>query len=98
MNIGGIDIDYEPGEGYESEELSRSLGEFDEERKQRREDARQEAIRAFSKGAQGATTNQLNQAIAATLGLVIQLRALGGRGDRDLANKLREAADFLEDL
>lgn len=87
MIVGKIELDFEPGDTYED---TRRQGRSKEE-------MRQEAIKQFRDAAQNTTRAQLTQCIGAALALVIQLRGLGG-SDRKLANSLREAADFLEDL
>lgn len=61
--------------------------------------ARQAAIAQYQKAQQDAAYAQLMQMVAQVLVLAIQFRAVGGSAaGRDLGPKMREAADFLEDL
>lgn len=86
LDIGGIIIEFDAGESYESDEPKA------------RADARQEAIKQFREGAATASRGQIHKSVDILIALCVQLRAVGGVGTPDLANKLREAADFLEDL
>lgn len=86
LDIGGIIIEFDAGDSYQYNDA------------QSKADARQEAIKQFREGAAKASRGQLHKSVDILIALCVQLRAVGGVGDTDLANKLREAADFLEDL
>jgi hypothetical protein len=64
-----------------------------------RADRRQLAIDQFKKAAQAKVLGEMEPLTTHLIGMCIQLRALGGNGyATNVAGKLREAADFLEDL
>lgn len=95
MSINGQVLDYEPGCTYEPRDGVRT----EEEAKKERADGRLYAIEQYKKAAQASTRGQIDQAVGQLLALCLQLRALGGSGSGSgLPEKLREAADFLEDL
>jgi hypothetical protein len=86
MLVANIEIDFEPGETYNGNaEPADKAG------------ARQTAIAAFKAAAQKTCKGQMYEVTNHLLGLVVQLRAVDG-SDPQLAKRLREMADFLEDL
>jgi hypothetical protein len=89
LSIGGIELDYQPGDTYDD-----SKYDTDQSRAERR----QRAIEEFKDAACRTTRGQIHGCCGQLLALIVQLRAMGGVGDTSLANQLREAADFLEDL
>lgn len=89
LDIGGITIEFEPGSTY---------GE-DPFKEKDKPGERQKAVEQMRKAVQATTRGHLDQAIRAVMGLAIQLRAVNGSAaDTNLAQMMREAADFLEDL
>jgi hypothetical protein len=97
--VSGITIDFYPGDTYDDEPISGGPQETEEERARRRAERRLAAIESFMKSAQAATLKQMEPLVAQLCAMCIQLRALGGSGsETSMGSKLREAADFLEDL
>lgn len=97
LTVAGIQIDFAAGETYEEGEAIPP--ETEGERRKRRGEARQKAIDQFRKAAITATLGQMQPIVMQLAAMCIQLRALGGSGaETNLPGKLREAADFLEDL
>jgi hypothetical protein len=97
VNALGLSIAHEPGETYESSATGdvRTAEEAAHERAERR----QLAIDQFKKAAQAKVLGEMEPLTTYLIGMCIQLRALGGNGyATNVAGKLREAADFLEDL
>lgn len=90
MQIGSIQIDFEPGSTYKENPFAEP-GDRDEGRRQ--------AIEKMKKAVQKTTLGQLDQATNAVLALAIQLRSVGGSAaGTNLPKIMREAIDFLEDL
>jgi hypothetical protein len=94
----GLTITFEAGDSYE--DLPPLGGqETAEEAAKRRAQKRQDAVKQFQKAAQASTRGAIEPLVQQLLALCLQLRALGGSGtETGIPNKLREAADFLEDL
>ena len=62
-------------------------------------EARAEAVRKFQEAAQKSTLPAIQQLATQLLAMVIQYKGVGGTlAGSDLANQLREAADFMEDV
>jgi hypothetical protein len=98
INVGGIAVQFTPGETYEDEPVAAEQ-ETEQERAKRRAERRIEAVEGFRKTAQASTCAQMEPLVGQLFAMCIQLRALGGTGTQtNLPQKLREAADFLEDL
>lgn len=97
MQAFGIAIDHEPRQTHDAPPHSeqRTAEEAAHERAERRI----KAVEQFQKGAQASTLAQMAPLVTQLIAMCVQLRALGGTGyATNLPNKLREAADFLEDL
>jgi hypothetical protein len=91
INIGGVEIDYEPGATYEEDPLRNKY--------RNKEDGRLDAIEKMKASVQKTTMGQLDQAVRMVLALAIQLRAVdGSAAGTDIPKVLREAIDFLEDV
>lgn len=86
MRLSGIEIDYTPGDTYSG---NAEPGD--------RADARQHLIDEFRRKAQQVCSGQMNEVMDHLLGLIVQFRAIEG-SDQRLGRRLREMADFLEDL
>jgi hypothetical protein len=97
MNFGAFSISHIPGSTYNSHDTRENS--YDDEPRPSKAELRQHAIAEFRKAAQATTRGQIHGAVEAVMALTIQLRAMGGTAvDTDLGSKMREAADFLEDL
>jgi hypothetical protein len=90
MNVHGVSLSYDLGASYQQHPGD------DSSAKQSRAEARAHAVGEFRKAARRACRGEIDKAVTQLIGLTIQLRALGGSSP-ELANKLREAADFLSD-
>lgn len=85
--IGGMEIDFIPGQTYRDEGADPGS----------RAEARQAMISEFRRAAQKTCMGQMNQVMDHLLGLIVQFRAVEGSAPI-LGKRMREMADFLEDL
>jgi hypothetical protein len=96
MNFQKFEIDYQPGDTYR--EPPGGQQRTAEEAARERAEARIHVVAEFRKAAQASTRAQIEPVVTHLLALCIQLRGVGGNGaETNIASKLREAADFLED-